>query len=150
MFYQIDDKIKKYQRDDECYVFNIYKIFEEMSGHTFTYKEIDDMHNVTTKAEFVGRDGWINENGIQGLASVASGITKKHVFIKRVSASNNYNFIIACFKRKLSNGGIVTHFVLVDRINPKIVIWDPYSPNGSKTVREGWIDSYRYIFAELL
>ena len=150
MFYQIDKKIKKTQRDDECYVFCIYKVFEEISGHTLTYAEINQIHEVTVRPDFVGEDGWINEKGIQGIAMVASGFTKKHVYIRRVGSNDNYNFVIACFKRHLSNGNIATHFVIVDRMNPKIILWDPYSPSGSKTVREGWMDGCRYIFAEAI
>ena len=67
-----------------------------------------------------------------------------------VGSNDNYNFVVARFKRRLSNGNLVTHFVIIDPMNPHIVLWDPYSPDGSKTVREGWVDGYRYIFAEAI
>ena len=98
------------------------------------------------RAGFVGDEVYMLEGAIKGVAQIASGITGKHVYMRQVGNQDNYNVILAKWSRKLSSGKYNSHFVLME--DAKIVEYDSW-PN-SRTVKEGDIHSYRYIFAEVI
>lgn len=148
MLYQTDTRLKLEERDDECYLFCILRIYEKLTGAVLTPEQISLIHKLLVRLDYIRMDGFVQEKGVQGIAQVASGIVGKHAYIKRVSNIDKFNFLIACWGRKDKNDKMLTHFVEMKVNDPTVVEWDPYSPAGSKTVREGKILSYRYIFGE--
>lgn len=149
MFYQSDPDLL-FDAKSDCYVFDILKIHEIVGKHEFTRDQVKNLRKVSVRAEFIGEDGYINAKGISGIATVASGTTGVHVYIKRVTIDDPFNFLIAEFGRKLSNGDSVRHFNLMEIDAPALVQWDPWSKAGARTTQIGQIVGYRYIFAELL
>lgn len=147
MFYQTDSKLI-YNAKSDCYIFDILKIHEIIGKHEFDYRQLKAMRKLMVRAEFIGKDGYINAKGISGITSVASGLTGHNVYIKRVGIDDIYNFVIAQFSRFLSNNDLVTHFNLMYLNKPKIVQWDPWSEDGARTTKIGNITGYRYIWAE--
>lgn len=147
MKYQTDPKLM-FDADSDCYVFDILKVHEVIGKHEFSYRQLKSMRKVMVRADFIGQDGYINDKGISGIASVASGLTGHHVYIKRVGSNDNYNFVIALYRRQLSNGKFVYHFVLMDPSNPALVLFDPWSKVGARTTQEGQIIDYRFIWGE--
>lgn len=147
MKYQTDSKLM-FNAKSDCYVFDILKVHEIIGKHEFSYRQLKSMRKVMVRADFIGQDGYINDKGISGISSVASGLTGNNVYIKRVGSNDNYNFVIAKFGRQLSNNKWVYHFVLMDPDNPAIVLYDSWSKAGSRTVQIGQILDYRFIFAE--
>lgn len=151
MLYQTDQRLRLKTRDDECFLFAILKIFEEEAKHTFTPEEIEKLHDMLVKFKYIREDGWINNRGVEGIATTASGLTDKNVYIKRVGENIQYTHLIGKWVRPDDNDPDkeLAHFVNMS-LDKKTVTWDPYSIHGSRTVREGHINSYRYIFAEAL
>ena len=150
MIYQTDKRLRLKARDDECYLFCILDIFESFTKYTFTIKEIDTIHRLLVRLDYIRIDGWINERGVQGIAQVASVISGKHCYMKLVDESQSYTAIIARYSRKTGKSNLVTHFVRMYISDSKKIQYDPYDEKGSKTVREGKITGYRYIFAEVI
>ena len=149
MFYQTDKDLQ-FEADSDCYLFDVLRILEKTGGFEYTRDQVMQIRKLSVRAEFIDKDGFLNEKGISGLATVSSGLTSHHVYAKRVGSNDNYNNIIALFSRKLSNNKRMYHFVLMDSFTPDIVEWDPWSKVGAKTTREGNIISYRYIFSEVV
>lgn len=149
MKYQSDPDLKATAKSD-CFIFDILRIHEIVGKHEFSTENIKEIRRVCVRADFHDKDGYINERGIAGISTVASGITRKHVFIKRVTSNDIYNFLLARYSRTISGGNLFSHFVLANMINPHDVDYDSWSEEGSRTVREGNITGYRYIFAEAL
>lgn len=148
MFYQTDEELQ-FKADSDCYNFVILKIHELEGKHEFTREQVMQLRAVSVRADFIDDEGYLNDKGIQGVAMSASGITKKHVYIRRVTNNSNYNYIIARYGRRTNSGKLVNHFVLADNVRPAdLIAWDPWSAEGSKTGRVGYIMGYRYIFAE--
>lgn len=148
MFFQTDKKLQ-FEADQDCYLFDILKIHELVGKHEFTREQIKDLREVSVQAKFMNRDGYLNAKGISGITSVASGLTKKHVYIKRVGSNDIYNYIIAKYQRRTSNSHMVSHFVLANFKEPnRLIDWDPWSLEGSRTGKVGYIIGYRYILAE--
>ncbi len=144
MYYQTDPELQ-FNAKSDCYIFDILKIHEIVGKHEFTRTQIKQLRKIAVRADFIGQDGYINAKGISGLATVASGITKHHVFIKRVGSNDNYNFIIGEFMR-MHGSRRIEHFNLME--DRKTVMFDPWSKLGAVTTKEGNIIGYRYIFAE--
>jgi len=149
MIYQTDENLPKHMRDDECYEFSILDIHEDFGNHEFTIAQLINIHRVVTNANFMGKDGFINYRGMQGIANVASAISGINVDIRLVSVNDNFNALIARFSLR-DGDKLYTHFPRLSMEDYKSVIYDPYSPYGSRTVREGKITGYRYIRAEVL
>lgn len=154
MLYQIDKRIKATLRDDECYAFTVLKIFEDHSKYQFTPKDVMTVITIAEEAGYMGEknnpeSGFMNKNAVSGIATICSGYTGIHVYMKQVTNQEKYNHVIAEFLRTEGNKKF-THFPEVSMENMVDVIYDPYSPNGSRTVREGKIIGYRYIYAERL
>lgn len=149
MFFQTDKELQ-FEADSDCYVFCILKILEKTGRFKYTRDQVKKLRKVSVRARFIEEDGYLNERGISGLASVSSGLTGRHVYAKRVGSNDNYNNIIALFKRDIPGGKPVYHFDLMDSLNPLIVEWDPWSESGAKTTREGNIISFRYVFSEAI
>lgn len=140
-----------FKADSDCYLFDILKIIELQGKFKFTREQVMQLREVSVRADFINDEGFLNEKGIQGVAYAASGLTKKHVYVRRVSSNGHYNHIIAEYGRRANNRKLVHHFVLADFIRPnQLIAWDPWSAEGSKTGREGYITGYRYIFAEAI
>lgn len=144
MIYQNDKRLKPIIQKSGCYELSILSIFQELAKKELTPEEINQIHDVTARVEYIGDDGFINYKGIRGLSQIASGLAGVSVYMRQVGLNDNFNYRIARFSRQTS-GGMYHHFVRVDDDN---VIWDPW-PN-SRTVCEGNITGYRYIFGEVI
>lgn len=152
MFYQTDKRIKSKLRDDECYLFDILSIFEEVSHYTLTIAEYEETHKVLTKLKYIGDEddeysAYIKVGGISGIAQILSTITKKRVYMRKVTVNDDYTHLIGKWIRIKANGKKSIHFVRMS-IDGLKVTWDPWDRNGSRTVNEGKLDSFRYIYAE--
>jgi len=146
VFYQTDPKLQ-FRAKSDCYIFDILKIHEIVGEHEFTRTQIKQLRDVAVRTGFIGQDGYINERGISGLATVASGISKHYVYIKRVGSNDPYNFLIGEFMRIAGTRRIV-HFNLME--DKDTVMFDPWSKLGALTTKEGNIIGYRYLFAEAI
>ncbi len=150
MFYQTDPELQ-FKADSDCYFFDILKIHELVGRHAFTRDQVKDVRRVSVRPDFMGKDGYLNAKGISGIASVASGLTKHHVYIRRVGLNDIYNHIIAKYERRTDSNKLVRHFVVANFEHPNgIIDWDPWSKDGSRTGNTGYITEYRYIFAEAI
>ena len=150
MFYQTDPKLQ-FKANEDCYFFGVLKIHELEGKHEFTRGQVKDLRRVSVRAKFMDKDGFLNAKGISGIASVASGLTGHHVYIRRVGSNDNYNHIIAHYERRTDSGKLFRHFVLANFLEPdKIIDFDPWSKEGSRTGNTGYIIGYRYIFAEAI
>lgn len=150
MFFQTDKKLQ-FNAKSDCYLFDILKIHELTGKHEFTRDQVKKLRKVSVRAEFIGEDGYLNEKGISGVASVASGLTGHNVYMRRVGSNDNYNNIIAHYERRTNSSKFVRHFVLANFEKPdKLVDYDPWSKYGSKTVQTGYIIGYRYIWSEVV
>jgi len=148
LFYQTDPELQ-FDADEDCFFFDILKIHEIVGKHEFTREQVKQLRMVSVRADFMGQDGYLNAKGISGIATVASGLTKHHVYIKRMGSNDNYNHIIALYERRTNSGKLVRHFVLADFEKPhRLIAFDPWSKEGSRTGREGYIVGYRYIWGE--
>ena len=148
MFYQVDPKIKKEQRDDECYLFAILDIHEKVGKHKITYEQYDKIWRLLVRMGYLQRDGLVID--IPGIAQIASAVTLHHVFMQKVIEFEQYTHLIARYYRELPDGRPMTHFVGVDMKEPHNITYDPYSPAGAQTVKYGKRTGYRYIFAEAI
>ena len=147
MFFQNDPELQ-FNAKSDCYLFDVLRIHEIVGGHEFTREQIKQLRRVSVRTEFIGQDGYLNEKGISGLATVASGLTKHHVYIKRVTSNDDYNFLIGEFMRTVSGGKRYTHFNLMEGLDRDKVGFDPWSKEGAQTTKHGNIIDYRYIWAE--
>ncbi len=147
MFFQTDHELQ-FDAKEDCFFFDILKIHELVGKHEFSREQVKKLRKVSVRTDFMGEDGYLNAKGISGIATVASGLTGHNVYMRRVDSNSNYNFIISRFSRITNNNKRVSHFVLMDINNPKEVLYDPWSKNGSRTAREGNITEYRYIWSE--
>jgi hypothetical protein len=150
VFYQTDPELQ-FKANSDCYLFDILKVHELVGKHEFTREQVKQLRKVSVRADFMGQDGYLNEKGISGIATVASGLTKHHVYIKRVGSNDNYNHIIAKYEYRADSGKFFCHFILANFDKPsKIIDWDPWAEWGSNTGNTGYIIGYRYIFAEAI
>jgi len=148
VLFQTDPELQ-FNAKSDCYLFDILKIHELVGKHEFTREQIRDIRRVSVRTNFMGKDGYLNAKGISGISMVASGLTGYNVYMRRVGSNSNYNYIIAEYQRRIDSSSMVDHFVLANFEQPnKVVDYDPWSFFGSRTVREGNIVGFRYIFAE--
>ena len=150
MKYQVNKELHPDIRKWGCYFLSILRIYEIVSKKDLSVNEVNNIYKVGKRAGFLGEEAYVNAKGISGIASVASGLTGKHVYIKRTDSNSVYNFLISKHVRTTNSGKLVSHFVLVDMDDPLKIIYDPWSSAGSKTGREGKSHSYRYIFGEMV
>lgn len=103
-------------------------------------------NNNGEKVFYMNKDCFVYNTS--GIIQLVSGFTRIDVYMKEVSSLEKYNYRLGYFDRTTNNGKYVGHFVRVglDKIFP---IEDPWK-EGSKTVRIGTLQSYRYIKARLL
>lgn len=151
MFYQTDERIKLEDRDDECYFFDLLEIFEREANIKLTIEDVEAIHATCNKGGALGNaesNGFVMN--VPKIASYASKRMGTSIVMDVVPPSKGYNYLIAKFHRITSKGVEVTHFVLVDKDDKQTVLFDPYSPEGSRTAREGKIVGYRYIKADRL
>lgn len=148
MVYQITEGLDERLKKTGCYFLAILKIYQELARIELSVEDINMIFKLCVKMEYVDHEAYIKKDAIKGIAQIASGFTGKHVYMKRIVDNGKYNYLIAMFSRKTSFGKKVVHFVNVDLDEAEKVIYDPYSPQGSKTARIGHIESYRDIWAE--
>ena len=150
MFYQTDPNLGFTAKTD-CYLFDLLKIHELVGKHEFTRDQVKTIRDFCDRAEFIGEDGYINKGGVSGVASVASGITHKHVYMQRVDNTGRYTHILAHYARVAISKEVIDHFVLADFDDPfHKVEWDPWSEAGALTTRKGKVVDLRFIFAEAI
>jgi len=148
VFFQTDPKLQ-FKANEDCYLFDVLKIHELVGKHEFTRDQVRDLRKISVRTKFVEEDGYLNAKGISGIASVASGLTGHHVYMRRVGSNDNYNHIIALYERRTDSGKLVRHFVLANFKKPdRLVDYDSWSKYGSRTVQIGYIIGYRYIWSE--
>ncbi len=154
MIYQTSKDVLEWIHKSGCKVLSTLRIFEIVSGYSFTVNEVNTIYEVAQKVGYIGKgrgpkgEGYVNEHGTRGLGQIASAESKFPIYMEQVDSNSPYQFIIAEFARVTTNNVRVTHFPLVSIDKPTIVSYDPWSASGSKTVREGKIIGYRYIYAE--
>ena len=149
MKFQTDPKLM-FNAKSDCFVFCILKIHEIVGNHEFTYDQLKKIRRVAVRPGFHGKDGYINEKSISGIASVASGLTGHHIYIKRTTSNDPFNFLIGEFMRIVSDSKRFTHFNLMKDLSHKVVEFDPWSEEGARTTEIGNIIGYRYIWAEAI
>ena len=149
MIYQTDKRLRLEARDNECYLFCVLSIHEEVGAHELTVAQISDIHRILVDQKYIRMDGWLNEKAVRGIGQITSGLTGKHVYMRQVPDGEAFTHLIAKFTRKDSKGKIWTHFVRVAS-DMQTVIYDPYDAAGSRTVRGGSIESYRFVYAEAI
>lgn len=142
MIYQTTDGIDARIRKSGCYFLSILRILEIVTGYSFSVKVVNQIFKISVKVGYIRDDGFIKEEAAQGIAQVASGLTGKHVYAKRVFEESDHNFVIGKYVWKDS------HFILMP--GPLNDTYDPWSEDGSQTVKNGKFHSPRYFFAEVI
>jgi hypothetical protein len=140
MVYQTTKDIDPAIRKSGCYFLCIIRIFEIITKQDLTVSEVNKIFNLCDRVGYIGSDGYMKEDAAQGVAQVASGLIKKHAYIKRVFEDNSHNFCVG----KYVNSS--THFILMP--GPENKEYDPWSSNGSNTVKTGKFHSPRYYLGE--
>jgi len=140
--YQTTTGVDPAIRKSGCYFLCVLRIFEILTGQELTVKQVNKIFKLCDKVGYIGPDGYMKEEAGQGVSQVASGLTKKHAHIRRVFESSEHNFLVG----KYVNSS--THFILMP--GPLNKEYDPWSSNGSKTVKTGKFHSPRYYFGEVL
>ena len=144
MIYQVTKGLHPDLQEWGCYFLAILKVFEKITKVALTVEQINTIYKTCRKMGYVGPEALIISNAIKGMAQIASGVTKKHAYMKRTRQDGKYHFIIAMFQRKTSAGKVVTHFILVD--DKDKILYDPWSAGGSRTARDGKLINRRYIY----
>ncbi len=146
MIYQVTEGLDHRLAKTGCYFLEILRVFAEVASIELSVEDINEIFNLCVKKKYVDQTAYIKKSAIQCIAQVASNHTGHHVHMRKISRRGKYTHVIALFHRFTSFGKEVFHFVGMSQ-NSTDVVSDPYSPNGSKTVRIGKIKSYRYIYA---
>lgn len=142
MIYQTTDGIDPAIRKSGCYFLSVLKIFETLTKQTLTVDQVNKIFNLCDRVGYIGSDGFMKEDAGKGVSQIASGLTGKHAHIRRVFESGEHNFLIG----KYVNTG--PHFILMP--GPLNREYDPWSANGSNTVKNGKFHSARYYYGEEL
>lgn len=142
MIYQttknIDPEIKK----SGCYFLSVLRIYEILTKCNLTVEEVNRIFNLCARVGYIGSDGFMKEDAGKGVSQIASGLLNKHAHIRRVFESDGHNFLIGKYVNS------ITHFILMPGpLNDK---YDPWSANGSNTVKNGKFHSPRYYYGEIL
>lgn len=151
MVYQTTPGLDPRIADEGCYFRVGLRIYEIKAKKKLTVKEVNQVFEICLEQEYVGNeisDLYMISGAVSGIAQVASGLFQRHVYMRRVMDENKCNFKIGKYTRTTSRGKNVTHFVL--EAGPENQFFDPYSPEGSRTYREGKFDSFRFIYAEAI
>lgn len=142
MIYQttkgIDPAIKK----SGCYFLSVLRIFEVLTNQELTVDQVNKIFQLCDRIGYIGSDGFMKEDAGQGVSQIASGFTGDHAHIRRVFESGSHNF---CIGKYVNHS---THFILMP--GPDNKEYDPWSNNGSNTVKTGKFHSPRYYYGELL
>lgn len=142
MLYQTSKGIDPEIRKSGCYFLSVLRIFEILTKHDLTIEEVNKIFNLCCRVGYIGDDGFMKEDAGQGVSQIASGILNKHAHIRRVFESSNHNFLIGKYVNS------ITHFILMP--GPENKEYDPWSSNGSNTVKTGKFHSPRYYYGEEL
>lgn len=140
MVYQTTDGIDPAIRKSGCYFLCILRIFELVTKHILTVPQVNKIFKLCARVGYIGDDGYMKEDAAQGVAQIASGLTGSHAYICRVFESGQHNFLVG----KYVNSS--THFILMP--GPLNKEYDPWSEDGSNTVKTGKFHSPRYYYAE--
>lgn len=146
MIYQITPKLNYELKRWGCYVLSVLWIFAQTAEIELDIIDVNEIYRLCRRMGYVGPEAHVEEGGINGIAQMASVITKKKVYMKLSNINLSYNNIIARYSREIRPRVYNSHFCPVTP--PDNVLYDPY-PN-SKTVREGGIMDYRYVWSEKL
>ena len=154
MNYQTTSRIVEGIHHFGCKYLSTCRIFELVTHRDLSVDEVNKIYEVCQKVGYIGKggnmEGFVYANGTRGIAQVASGITGYGCYMEQVSNNDSFNYIIARFSRRTSSGRLLNHFPLVSLGDMETVIYDPWSKEGSKTVRLGSITGYRYVYAEAI
>ncbi len=142
MIYQTTKDVDPDIRKSGCYFLSILRIFEILTKHNLTVDEVNSIFDLCVRVGYIGDDGYMKENAGQGVSQIASGLIGKHAYIRRVFESGNHNFLIGKYVNS------ATHFILMG--GPLNKEYDPWSSNGSNTVKHGKFHSPRYYYGEEL
>jgi len=142
MIYQTTKGIDKNIRKSGCYFLDLLRIFEIVSKYTLSVSEVNQVFKLCVRVGYIGGDGFIKEDAAKGISQVVSGLTGKHVYIKRVFEESQHNFLIGKYVWE------DTHFILMP--GPMNSEYDPWSADGSQTVKKGKFHSPRYFYAEAI
>jgi predicted membrane-bound dolichyl-phosphate-mannose-protein mannosyltransferase len=129
-----------------CYFLCLIRIFEKLARVELRVDQINQIYKLCRQLGYVGPEAYIVKGGIRGVSQIASAVAVENVYMRLSDNQGMYNYLLAKYSRKLSSGKYNSHFVLMEGAEKPE--YDPY-PN-SKTVREGSIKDYRYIFGEEL
>ena len=140
MIYQTTKGIDPAIRKSGCYFLSVLRIWEILTEHALSVDEVNQIFHISGKVGFIGLDGFMKEGAGKGVSGVASGLTNKHAYLKRVGEKEKHNFLIGKYKHT----GI--HFILMP--GPLNKEYDPWSADGSNTVKKGKFHSSRYYFGE--
>ena len=151
MMYQTTEGIDERLHLEGCYFFSVLRIFEVLTGYALSVKEVNMIFRQALEVGFIGHEKYgpcyMKERAVSRVLRIASALTHYHVSGRRVELEKDSNFKIGKYVRRTSGGKAVSHFVLMDGLYN--TFYDPWSEEGSRTVREGVFHSPRYIFAEL-
>jgi len=130
-----------------CYFLSVIYVVEEIMKKAFTVGEVNTIFKLAKKVHYVGEDAYMKHKAAQGIAQIASGFKKEDVYMKRVQRDDRHNYTIGHYRRRSkSSGAFHHHFVVMGGLAK--VEFDPWSAEGSRTVREGDLMDHRYFFVE--
>ena len=150
MIYQTTKGVHRILRKSGCYFMDILRIFELVTEYVLSVKDVNAIFKLCVKCGYIGNnngeldneDTYLIKDAAKGISQIASGLTGQHCYIKRVVNEGDHNFMIG----KYVHTG--PHFILMP--GPLNHEYDPWSKEGSRTVREGTFHSPRYYYGEKL
>lgn len=145
MIYQTSQGINPEIKSYGCYFLSILYLFAKKARIALSIADTNQIYSLSRKVGYVGKDAYILQGGVGGIAQIASAVTPGSVYM-RLTNKGVYGEVIGKWSRELPNGKMNSHFVVMKNDNK--VEYDPWSAAGSKTVREGSLISRRYIVVE--
>ena len=146
MIYQVTTGLSAQLAETGCFFLSILRIAEKILNIEFAVKQVNQLFEKCLTIGYIGDEADIKVKATRGIAQIISAIMEETIYMKRTTKGGNYNFLIGHYRR-LKNGKYLHHFVLMEA-DGITVAYDPWSAEGSRTVREGSLFDYRFLFAE--
>lgn len=147
MTYQTTEGLNKVLAEWGCFFLCIIRIAEKTMKVEFTVKQINSIFEQCVRIGYVSAEADIKYKATRGIAQIISALSETDVYLKRMEEAGEWNHLIGHFTR-VKHEKRLHHFVLMEALTE--VEYDPWSAEGSRTVREGTIMDYRYIFGEVV
>lgn len=143
MVYQTTEGIDPRIRKSGCYFLSVLRIVEILTKTNYSVEDVNRVFKACERMGYIGANGYMKEHAGKGVAQICAGLHGDFCYLKRVFENEKHNFLIGKYHL---NGG--DHFILMP--GPGVAQYDPWSPEGSNTVKNGKFHSPRYYWGEAI